>query len=112
MAEIALRYKGKTRPFIIKDPILEPLTFMTNKDPVWVEKVRATELLTMNPRMFEVMDERGETKMYDPQIEKVVKIEDTTFSTEPPKKKRGMPKGGWPKKNNKEEKTNGNQDRS
>ena len=108
MAEIALRYKGKTHPFTIKDPLLEPLTFMTNKDPVWVEKVRATELLTMNPRMFEVMGKRGKTKMYDPQIEKIVKIEET--EKEEPKKKRGMPKGGWPKKD-KEEKTYGNQDR-
>lgn len=124
MRELGLRYKGKRCPFRFKNPRFEEsLDFMSNDTVVWVTKKDADWLISNNPRMFEIMGEKGKAKGVE-QVEKVVKVEPQPVDPPKPvvkteiigitkveerpeekpitKKKRGMPKGGWPSMKNKE----------
>lgn len=108
MHELGLRYKGKRCPFLLENPRLNGgLDFANNNTVVWVEKRTTDWLISNNPRMFEVMGERGKKAKAIIPVEQVKKKVDHGNSLdhsgeEVPvialKKKRGMPKGGWPKK--------------
>ena len=122
MKEVGLKYKGNTLPLHLEQPWLKKkITFVNNTEVVWVIKSDVDKLLQFNPRMFEIMGERAvKGSKVDPVPKVEPKVDDSeevpvTFvkepTTAPPEKpeqkKRGMPKGGWPKKNQKKENTDG-----